>query len=63
MKAYLINTHLLVPRSRSPAKVKVRYKGYISQKMAVSGAFVFHKHILFDSAPEINKSNAGISSD
>ena len=32
MKAYLINMHLLVPRSRSSAKVKVRYKGYISQK-------------------------------
>ena len=32
MKAYLINMHLLVPRSRSPAKVKVKYKGYISQK-------------------------------
>ena len=47
MKAYLINMHLLVPRSRSSAKVKVKYKGYIPQKMAVSGAFVFHKHILF----------------
>ena len=47
MKAYLINMHLLVPRSRSSAKVKVKYKGYISQKMAVLGAFVFHKHILF----------------
>ena len=46
MKAYLINMHLLVPRSRSSAKVKVKYKGYISQKMAVSGAFVIHKHIL-----------------
>ena len=45
MKAHLINTHLLVPRSRSSAKVKVKYKGYISQKMAVSGAFVFHKNI------------------
>ena len=45
MKAYLINIHLLVPRSRSSAKVK--YKGYISQKMAVMGALVFHKHILF----------------
>ena len=30
-------------------KVKVicKYKGYISQKMAISGAFMFHKHILF----------------
>ena len=47
MKAHLINMHLLVPRSRSSAVVKVKYKGYISQKMAVSGAFMFHKHILF----------------
>ena len=36
MKAYLINTHLLVPRSVSSAKVKVEYQGYISQKMAFS---------------------------
>ena len=41
--------HLLVPRSRSSAKVKVKYKGYISQKMAVLGAFVFHKHVLLQS--------------
>ena len=27
--------------------VKVEYQGYISQKMVVSGALVFHKHILF----------------
>ena len=47
MKAHLINTHLLVPRSRSSAEVKVKYKGYISQKIAISGAFAFHKHILF----------------
>ena len=47
MKAYLINMHLLVPKSRSSAKVKVKYKDYISQKMAVLGAFVFHKHIFF----------------
>ena len=45
MVAYLINMHLLVPRSS--AKVKVKYKGYISQKIAVSGVFMFHKHILF----------------
>ena len=31
--------HLLVPRSRSSTKVKVKYKGYVFQKMAVSGAF------------------------
>ena len=35
MKAHLIDTRLLVPRSRLSAKVKVKYKGYISQKMAV----------------------------
>ena len=28
-------------------KVKVGYQGYIFQKMAVSEALVFHKHILF----------------
>ena len=39
--------HLLVPKQRSFATVKVKYKDYISQKMAVSGAFVFHKRILF----------------
>ena len=47
MKAHLIDTHLLVPRSRSSAKVKVKYRGHVSQKMDVLGAFVFHKHILF----------------
>ena len=51
MKAYLINMHQLVPRSRSSAKVKVKYKGYISQKMSVSGAFMFHKHILLSLCP------------
>ena len=38
MKAHLIDTHLLVPRSRSSAKVNVKYQGHISQKMGVSGA-------------------------
>ena len=47
MKAHLIDTHLLVPRSRSSAKVKVKYLGHVSQKMDVLGALVFHKHILF----------------
>ena len=47
MKAHLIDTHLLVPRSSSSAKVKVKYQGHVSQKMGVSGALVFHKHILF----------------
>ena len=41
MKAHLINTHLVVSRSRSSAKVKVKYQGHVSQKMGVSGAFFF----------------------
>ena len=47
MKAHLINRVCLVPRSRSSAKVKVEYQGYISQEMVVLGALVFHTHILF----------------
>ena len=47
MKVHLIDTHVLVPRSRLSAKVKVRYQGHLSQKMDVSGTLVFHKHILF----------------
>ena len=47
MTAHLIDTHVLVPRSRSSAKVKVKYQVHVSQKMGVSGALVFHKHILF----------------
>ena len=46
MKAHLIYTYLLVSRSRSSAKVKVKYQGHVSQKMGVSGALGFHKHIL-----------------
>ena len=38
----------MVPRSRSSAKVKVKYQGHVSQKKSVSGALVFHKHILFN---------------
>ena len=45
MKAHLINKHLLVLRSRSFAEVKVGNQGYISQKIAVSRALVFYKHI------------------
>ena len=48
MKAHLINTNLLVPRSRSSAEVKVIYHGHVSQKMGVPGVLVLHKHILFD---------------
>ena len=42
-----MDTHLLVPRSRSSTKVKVKYQGHVSQKMGVSGALVFYKHVLF----------------
>ena len=35
MEAHLSDTHLLVPRSRSSAKVKVEYQGHVSQKMGV----------------------------
>ena len=37
MNTHLIDTHLLVPRSRLSAKVKVKYQGHVSQKMGVSG--------------------------
>ena len=37
----------LVPSSRSSVKVKVEYLGHNFQKMAIAGALVFHKHILF----------------
>ena len=60
MKAYLINMHLLVSRSRSSAKVRVKYKGYISQKMAVSGAFMFHKHILLSLMSDNSHKNSWI---
>ena len=53
MKAHLMNTHLLVPKSRSSAKVKVKYQGNVSAKMGVSGALVFHKHILFHKFSEV----------
>ena len=57
MKALLIDKHLLVPKSRSSAKVRVKYQGHVSQKMGVSGALVFHKHILFSSANAFNLEN------
>ena len=46
MKAYLINMHLLVPRPRSSTKVKVKYKGYISKKMAVWGQFDSQRYLV-----------------
>ena len=46
MKAYLINMHQLVPRSS--AKVKVNYKGYISQKNGrFTGIRVSQTHLVF----------------
>ena len=53
MKTHLIDTHLLVPRSRSSARVKVKHQGHVSQKMGVLGALVFHKHILFSIQLEV----------
>ena len=47
MKAHLIDTHL-VPRSRSSAKVKVKYQGHVSQKMGVLGGIsVSQTHLFF----------------
>ena len=55
MKPHFIDTYLLIPRSRSSAKVKVIYHGHITKKkkkkkkeeMAVSGGINFSKHIFF----------------
>ena len=58
MKAYLIDTYQLVPSSRSSAKVKVKYQGHISQKMAVLGALVFHKHILLKHSGKWSKADS-----
>ena len=41
MMAHLIDAYLLVPTSRSSAKVKVKYQGHVYQKMSVPGALVF----------------------
>ena len=49
MKAYLINMHLLVPRSRSTAKVKVKYKGYISKE---NGIHVSQTHLILEKKPK-----------
>ena len=43
MKAYLIDMHPQVPRSRSSAKAKVKYKGYISKKNGRFGGIRFLK--------------------
>ena len=50
MKAHLIDTHLVVPRSRLSAKVKVRYQGHVSQKMGGGGGgaiSVSQTHLVF----------------
>ena len=46
MNAYLIDTHLLVPRSRSSAKVKVRYQGPISKDRCFGGISVSQTHLV-----------------
>ena len=40
-------TIAIVPRLKSSDKVMVKYQGHDFQKMAVTGAFKFHKHCLF----------------
>ena len=53
MKAHLINTHLLVPRSRSSAKVKIEYQSYISQKNGrFGGITVSQTHLVYTNYPE-----------
>ena len=48
MKAYLIDTHLPVPRSRSSAKIKVKYQGHVSQKNGCFGGIsVPQTHLVF----------------
>ena len=48
MKAHLIDTHLLVPMSRSSANIKVKYQGHVSQKMGVLGGIsVSQTHLVF----------------
>ena len=37
------------------SKGQVKYQGHISQKMGVSGAFVFHKHIFFLNTSTLEK--------
>ena len=61
MKAHLIVTHLLVPRSKSSAKVKVKYQGHVPQEMGVSEALVFHKHIFFYSCRIVTTGNVFLS--
>ena len=41
-------TFLMVLSSRSSVKVKVEYQGHNFQNMAIAGALVFHKYIVFE---------------
>ena len=61
MKADLINTHLLVPRSRSSAKVKVKYQGHVSQKKGVWGGISVSTHLV-QSTNEFNLEQSKILS-
>ena len=45
------NTLSLIPKSRSSVKVKNKGHGFL-KKMAVLGAFVFHKHSLLEFAED-----------
>ena len=49
MKSHLIDTHPLVQRSRSSAKVKVKYQGHISQKKndRFRGTSVSQTHLVY----------------
>ena len=47
MKAHLINTHLLVPRSRSSARSRSNIGVMFLKRWVFRRALVFHKHILF----------------
>ena len=58
MKAHLIDTYLLIPRSRSSAKVKVKYQGHVSLKMGVSGGISIsqtHLVLLFANALNLDQ--------
>ena len=46
----------LLPRSKSPLKVKVKYQGFIFQITAVTVALVFHKDSLLIIASNVQKS-------
>ena len=62
MKAHLIDTHLVVLRSRSSVKVKIIYQDYqdhiLKKKWLSLKAFVFHKY-MFDKI--FTKGNCGAS--